>query len=390
MPATAGVLGATALAVDHVDSLILVGVRDAHTAIAGRVHAVTDRVGGRLERRLHDGVTAAVYGGVGIGLRTAARALRAADRYQLGPVVEDDPRGRFVLSAVNGLIGDRLREERPEMCFDAALRVGGRDVAVTPAGLDAAYPGAGEKVVVFLHGLCETEDYWRRRSRPRREGEPGLPPYGERLAADHGWTPVYVRYNSGLGVAENGVAISALLGRLVESWPVPIRRIALVGHSMGGLVARAASAVAGGEAWTALVSDMVCLGTPHLGSPVARVAERGRAAFGRLPETAGVSRILAARSMGIGDLHDGMTDARNLPHARYRLVAATLTRSPRHPVALAIGDLLVQPRSALGTPRRGAEMFPGADVLHVPGAGHFDLLNHDDVYAAIAGWLSVD
>ena len=32
-------------------------------------------------------------------------------------------------------------------------------------------------------------------------------------------------------------------------------------------------------------------------------------------------------------------------------------------------------------------MFPGADVLHVPGAGHFDLLNHDDVYAAIRTWL---
>jgi pimeloyl-ACP methyl ester carboxylesterase len=274
------------------------------------------------------------------------------------------------------------------MCFDAGIRVDGRDVALNRAGLAGAYPHAGESVVVFLHGLCETEAYWRRRSVPRGTDETGHPSYGDRLAAEHGWTPVYIRYNSGLGVAENGAAISALLGRLVASWPLPVRRIALVGHSMGGLVARAATAVAGGESWTGRVTDVVCLGTPHLGSPVARVAERGRVAFGRIPETAGVSRVLAARSIGIEDLRDGLPEAGNLPHASYRLVAATLTRSPRHPVALAIGDLLVQPRSALGTPRRGAELFPGADIVHVPSADHFDLLNHDDVYAALSGWLA--
>jgi hypothetical protein len=33
-------------------------------------------------------------------------------------------------------------------------------------------------------------------------------------------------------------------------------------------------------------------------------------------------------------------------------------------------------------------MFPGAETLHVPSADHFDLLNHDDVYAAIRRWLT--
>ena len=35
-------------------------------------------------------------------------------------------------------------------------------------------------------------------------------------------------------------------------------------------------------------------------------------------------------------------------------------------------------------------MFPGAETLHVPGADHFDLLNHDDIYAALRGWLRSD
>ena len=80
----------------------------------------------------------------------------------------------------------------------------------------------------------------------------------------------------------------------------------------------------------------------------------------------------------------------NLPNARYRLVAATLTRSPRSVTAGTIGDYLVPYASALGRPRRGEEMFPGAETLHVPGADHFDLLNHDDIYAALREWLASD
>jgi hypothetical protein len=68
-------------------------------------------------------------------------------------------------------------------------------------------------------------------------------------------------------------------------------------------------------------------------------------------------------------------------------VAATLTRSPRSVTSGTIGDYLVPYRSALGRRRGGEEMFPGAETLHVPSADHFDLLNHDDVYAAIRAWL---
>jgi hypothetical protein len=32
-------------------------------------------------------------------------------------------------------------------------------------------------------------------------------------------------------------------------------------------------------------------------------------------------------------------------------------------------------------------MFPGADVLHIKG-GHFDLLNHHQVYDALRAWLA--
>jgi pimeloyl-ACP methyl ester carboxylesterase len=213
--------------------------------------------------------------------------------------------------------------------------------------------------------------------------------YGDRLVED-GWTPVYLRVNTGLPIAENGVAMAALLNRLVESWPGDVRRLALVGHSMGGLITRAACAVSTDSEtpWTDLVTDVVCLGTPHLGAPLERVVNKGVTALGRLPEAAPFGRILEYRSVGILDLRHGLAqDVQNLPNARYRLVAATLTRSPRSVTSGTIGDYLVPYRSAMGRRPGGEEMFPGAETLHVPSADHFDLLNHDDIYAAIREWL---
>jgi thioesterase domain-containing protein len=139
--------------------------------------------------------------------------------------------------------------------------------------------------------------------------------------------------------------------------------------------------------WNRLVTDVVTLGTPHLGAPLERGVALGAKALGRLPEAAPFGRILEYRSVGILDLRAGLApDVQNLPHAKYHLVAATLASSRRHPVSETLGDLLVRYPSATGRPRRGTEMFPGADVLHIKG-DHFDLLNHPDVYVALKGWL---
>ena len=124
------------------------------------------------------------------------------------------------------------------------------------------------------------------------------------------------------------MALAALLQPLVEAWPVDVTRIALVGHSMGGLIMRAAGAVATEDErpWTELVSDVVTLGTPHLGAPIARGIGHGSRGLGRLPGDRAFGRILDWRSVGVHDLVAGLAeDVPPLPHARYRLVAATLT-----------------------------------------------------------------
>ena len=390
-PRRPGVLGACGLAGEYAEDLVVGTVRDVHHAVAKRVFALTHRATGGRSRpvqAVHDGISTALYGGLGASLRATAAGLHAAERRGIGPRLEDRPAGRQVLSAVNGLIGDRLREERPDFAIDMAVRHRGADVPTTPEALREIYPGATPYLVVFLHGLGENDDSWSL----HRDDHGGT--YGSRLAEDTDWTPVYIRANTGLPIAENGVALASLMDALVHHWPVDVRRIALVGHSMGGLIMRAACAVdtdalTTPRPWTDRVTNVVTLGTPHLGAPLERVVNVGARALGVLPESAPFGRILEYRSVGILDLRQGLAaDVQHLPRARYHLVAATLAGSHRHPVSEVLGDLLVRYPSAVGKARRGRAMFPGADVLHVPSAGHFALLNHPDVYDALRRWLS--
>ena len=379
-----GLLGAAALATDYADDLLLGTARQVHEAIATRVFGLTGTLtagASRPSRAVHDAISTGVYAGLSRTLRAGGRALRSADRQGIGPRTEATPAGRLLMSTVNGLIGDRLVEEGSDAAIRTAIRVDGRDVPTDTDSLADAFPEASRDLVVFAHGLMEHEHHWARRGDE-------LPSYGAALAAS-GWTPVYLRINTGLSLKENGVALASLFDRLVANWPVPVRRVALVGHSMGGLILRAACAVSTGtdDSWTDRVSNVVLLGTPHLGAPLERAVAAGARALGALPESAPFGRILEYRSVGILDLRRGLAaDVQNLPHARYHLVSATLGATPHHPLSLAFGDLLVRHPSALGRGRHG-EMFPGADVFHLPNADHFDLLNHPDIHRKLREWL---
>ncbi len=376
-------LDALALLAHVADEVLVDTARDTHLAWVDRVHGLLDRPLGSpsgLPGRGHRALARSVYAGVGLSLKGAGAGLAVAARTDVGPDLETGHRSRFVRSAINGLIGDRLERERPRLAITMAPRVGGRDVPMTSDGLAAAYPMATGRVVVFLHGLCENEAYWQRGRAVRGTT------YAEELA-DLGWTPVLLRSNSGLSVRTNGAALAALLESLVVNWPTGVTEVALVGHSMGGLVIRAATAVQGEWTWRERVTNIVTLGTPHLGAPLARGVKQGSGLLGRLPEVAGFGRILDQRSVGVDDLIEGLDeDFAALPHARYRLVSATLASSPRHPASAFFGDMLVRQASAYGRDRRGRDLFPDSEVLHLRGH-HFDLLNDHQVAAALARWL---
>jgi pimeloyl-ACP methyl ester carboxylesterase len=378
--------------------------RDVHGAVAGRVFGALGLIGLPV-RLMHDGIARASYGAVRAGLRVLPLA-EARGIARIAPPdarsMSDSPGGSFALGALNGAIGDTLVTRNRELALELAVRSRGRPVVTDSPGLAAAFPEAGPKLAVFLHGLCETENAWRL-------GYPRSRSYGSRLRDELGYTPVYVRYNSGLHVSDNGRRLAEVLEHVVRGWPVEVEEIALVGHSMGGLVARSACHYGAGakSSWTDRVRHVLCLGTPHLGAPLERAANAAGWTLGRLPETQAFAEVVNGRSAGIKDLRYGacleddwcdcdpdefLSDRCHefpfLSTATYYFVGATLARNADSPFGRIVGDLLVQFASASGSGPRRRIPFEADCGCHVGGVNHIQLLNHPAVYERLHAWLS--
>ena len=128
------------------------------------------------------------------------------------------------------------------------------------------------------------------------------------LQRDVGFTPLYLRYNSGLPIPDNGADFSQVLTQLVAAWPTAVTELLLVGYSMGGLVVRSACHVAALQAlpWLGLVKRAIYVGTPHRGAPMERA---GRVLAKVLhavddPYTRLFAQVANLRSDGVKDLGD--------------------------------------------------------------------------------------
>lgn len=380
------------------------GIGDVHRAVAERAFRASGR-GALPARVLHEAISGGVYAGLGGATRMAGIAADAElgrRAVEGGRRLSASPRGALLVGALNGLIGDTLERERSELQEPMSVRAGGRVVPLEPEALAAAHPDACGRLVVFVHGLMETEFAWRIGA--GLEGET----YASRLRRDLGCTPVEVRYNSGRHISENGLSLADLLAGLVEAWPAEVESVALVGHSMGGLVARSAcyQAAERGDAWVQQVRHVISLGTPHMGAPLAQGVHWMSAALGAVPETRPFARFLGRRSAGIRDLRQGsLVDAdwrdcdpdalraaacQEIPlleGATHCFVAATLTRSGRDPVGRLLGDCLVLQPSASGRSRTRRIPFEEEFGAHIGGTHHLGLLNHPKVYERMLGWL---
>jgi pimeloyl-ACP methyl ester carboxylesterase len=380
------------------------GIRDMHLGIAQRAFRGVGPAA-RPVQVIHDAVSRRAYDAIASG---AARLGRAADATIESRGIGQDlplsttPPGSALIAALNGLVGDQLERSRSELHQPASVRADGEAVALDARSLSAAFPHASGRLVVFLHGLMGTEFYW-----DWGGAHPGEN-YGARLASDLGCTPVYLRYNTGLHISENGRSVAALLEELVAAWPVEVRELALVGHSMGGLIARSAchQGAGSGQRWSERVRHVISLGTPHLGAPLEQGAHVAAAALHALPETRMLGAFLRRRSAGIRDLRYGSLvdedwqgrdpDALRAaackevplhPGARHCFVSATITRNPGHPVGRLLGDILVLTPSATGRGRTRRIPFASEHGHHVSPTHHLALLNHPEVYERLRGWL---
>ncbi len=305
-----------------------------------------------------------------------------------------------VLSALNGVLGDYLADSRNPLAIEMQLRHDGEALDLDKAGLAEALPLPTGKVLVLVHGLCMSERQWTRKGHD----------HGRALARDLGYTPVYARYNSGLHVSANGRQLAALLERLIADWPVPIEDFVIMGHSMGGLVARSAVHYGrrGRRGWPRRLRRMVFLGTPHHGAPLERGGAWVDVLFGASPYTAAFNYLGRVRSAGITDLrHGSLLDEdwrgvdRYAPHPDGRrpvplpaavachAIGGVVGSSTTGPSARLLGDGLVPLASALGRHRdpKRSLAFPDDHRWVGEQIGHLELLSSRRVYAQILKWL---
>jgi pimeloyl-ACP methyl ester carboxylesterase len=372
------VRGAAKLAIDGVHGVV--GIVEAmHQRIAGGrplggPERRTTGITGLVYRSIR-GTTGLVGGALDLALAAVQRTLEAAPGE--GEAL-DSPGRDALVSAVNGVVGDHLARSGNPLAIPMELRTR-PEFATTP------------HLLVLVHGLCMNDRQWLRN---------GID-LGPDLAPVLGATPVYARYNTGRHISVNGREFAEALEQLAGDWPVPVESITLVGHSMGGLVARSAAhhAQEQGMAWRGLLRRMVFLGTPHHGAPMERGGNWLHQVLGVAPYTAPFTRLSGLRSEGITDLRHGNLldadwaadrfthrDARTpvpLPHGVDCYAVAGVVGEGR------MGDGLVQIDSALGRhARRGLQLaVPPSHQWVAEGVGHLDLMGNPAVAAKLKRWL---
>ncbi len=259
------------------------------------------------------------------------------------------PEREAALAILNGVCGDRLEATGNPLAIRMAFRQAGLPLRLEFAALAAALPDTTGKILVLAHGLCRNDLQWS--SSPTEEGPIA------KLARELGYTPVSLHYNSGLPIAANGLRLAEQLEALIESWPVPVATLAIVGHSMGGLVARSAchQARQSGHAWLQRLQHLFCLGSPHRGAPLERGGHWLEELLGHSPYAAPFARLGRIRSAGITDLRHGrvLEDEDDLAvplpaGVAAFAVAGTLAQDASDTRGGLLGDGLVPVTSALG------------------------------------------
>jgi pimeloyl-ACP methyl ester carboxylesterase len=315
----------------------------------------------------------------------------------------------YAQASLNGFWGDYIERKNSRLDLGMTLRHHGRHLPATAEAFEQAFPNPTPKVCVFVHALAATEWLWSLSSEAHY-GDPEVT-FGTRLLEDAGFTPIYLRYNSGLHISENGKRLATLLDEVLDAYPISVEEIALVGHSMGGLVARSAAHYGSTHdaRWAKLLRHVACIGSPHLGAPLEKAVHVFASVLRRV-DAAGAqvtAELLAARSVGVKDLRYGYTldeewsgedpdavfaDARkNVPlvdGVGYYFVAATISRDPDHPVGQLLGDLLVRLPSAAGEAPEPARRVRFNGGGFVNGVSHVDIASHPAVYDVLRDLLA--
>ncbi|MEH8184954.1 alpha/beta hydrolase [Aeromonas allosaccharophila] len=351
------------------------------------------------------GITGLVYKGVHGAANTLGSGINGL-LTRLPPTpplhhIPETPKRAALIATLNGVMGDALVESHNALATPMTLRYQGEPLDWQAMPTDLPREG---RVLLMVHGLCMNDLQWQ----TLYQGEPVN--HGEQLANALGYQPLYVRYNSGLPIAQNGQALALLLEQLLTHWPGDLKEITIMGYSMGGLIARSACHHAGvaGLTWPAHLANLIFLGTPHHGAPLEHAGHWLEQLLPASAYTEPFVRLTRLRSTGIKDLRHGkvietlappdpavpMRDPREplpLPCGVNCYAIAATTAAKRSLLAdRLIGDGLVPLRSALGqhSEARHQLAFLPAHTLIIYRTSHMALLGSPQVGQQLLRWLT--
>ncbi len=399
--AVASLRGTSALAVSAVRGITEI-VEQMHGAIVNLAPALSRKPAAPSKTR---GITLLVYRSVrgitalvGWGIdRSLDVAQLPAARKALAPAMKQlaaklklksaEPYRETVRAAANGVLGDTLAATANPLAITMQFRQQGQ--ALVPSTRNG-------KLLILVHGLCMNDLQWT------REGHD----HGTILAEQLGYEAIYLHYNTGRHIHENGADFSQLLEQTLGNWLVPIQELVIIGHSMGGLVTRSAChhALQTNLAWVKQLSKLITLGTPHSGSPLERAGRGVDFVLGISPYSAPLAKLGLVRSAGIQDLHDGSITAASEQaawpkHVKLYALAATKQKANASndgidltkPLKRLLGDGLVPVKSALAQEayiKLGlTRPLPAARQAVVYATDHFELLSSPIVAQHLLRWL---
>lgn len=293
-----------------------------------------------------------------------------------------------VFSALCGIMGDYLAAENSPLAIKMELK--------------SNAPLVRPRLLLMVHGLCMNDELWTWKAHN----------HGEAIAKVLGMDCLYLHYNTGRHISENGRDFDILLEKWLAERGIATEEIMILTHSMGGLLTRSALYQAGarGATWPNLVKKVFFLGTPHHGAPMERLGSYVDFIFAAVPYLTPFARLGKVRSKGIEDLRFGnivaedwenlddvsrLCDHRHVfdlpPNIDFYAIAAALCKSDTDYKSRFLGDSLVQIESALGQHKEAKKCLniPAENMLTIYEANHLELLSHLDAYAQLLLWAQL-
>jgi pimeloyl-ACP methyl ester carboxylesterase len=281
------------------------------------------------------------------------------------------------------------------------LRRDARPILMGAPTLFESIQQSDKKIVLMVHGSCMNDLQWNRQGHN----------HGTALENDFEFFPVFLHYNTGRHISENGRELANLLEAFVKHLPWSIELI-IIAHSMGGLVSRSACYYGNlaQHTWFKHLKKLIFLGTPHHGALLEKSGNWVDILLEANPYSAPFAKLGKLRSSGLTDLRYGNIldedwkgsdrfkysgdnrKATPLPdNVQCYTIAATAGKKPGRINDDLIGDGLVTLNSALGRNKNPDLnlVFPESHQWIGRNMNHVDLLNHPDVYKTIKKFARV-